>query len=121
MKTLLVATAALLATTAFAEAAIPFLNATCPGNISVHADEGGPIYLNGTEGKLKVYNDNAYEATVGDVTVSLTINPDGTPDLAYTGPGRANGICQIESGGAGGDACPADVSEADRSKYPACK
>jgi len=27
--------------------AVPFLNATCPGNIDVHADAGGPVYLNG--------------------------------------------------------------------------
>jgi len=39
-------------------AAVPFLNATCPGNIDVHADAGGPVYLNGKETKLKVVNEH---------------------------------------------------------------
>lgn len=74
-------------------AAIPLLNYTCPGNIEVHADKGGPVYINGKEAKLKVFNKNAYEATGSGVTISITINPDGTPDVSYTGPGRSNGIC----------------------------
>jgi hypothetical protein len=106
-----------------AHAQIPSLNATCPGNIEVHADEGGPIYVNGEEAKLKVFNDNAYEARHGHVAISLTINPDGSPDVSYTGPNGANGICTVSGGGAasaGAGGCPPDVSEADRYKYPAC-
>lgn len=43
----------LLLASGTAHAGIPLLNATCPGNIEVHADKGGPIYINGKEGKLK--------------------------------------------------------------------
>ncbi len=80
-----------------AHAGIPQLNATCPGNLEVHADEGGPIYINGNESKLKKFNDNAFEATDvnSKVTISLTIQPDGTPDISYTGPGRTSGVCAI--------------------------
>jgi hypothetical protein len=78
-----------------ANAAIPFFNATCPGNIEVHADQGGPIYINGKEGKLKVFNANAYEATHDHLTISVTVNPDGTALVSYTARGGANGICTV--------------------------
>lgn len=74
-------------------AAIPLLNYTCPGKIEVHADQGGPVFINGKEAKLRKFNNNAYEATGSGVTISITISPDGTPDVSYTGPGRSNGIC----------------------------
>ncbi|CDH43723.1 exported hypothetical protein [Candidatus Contendobacter odensis Run_B_J11] len=76
---------------------IPLLNATCPGGYEVHADKGGPIYIGGKETKLKKFNDNAFEATGSDITLSLTINPDGSPSLSYTGQGRAHGICTISN------------------------
>ncbi|MDD0841340.1 hypothetical protein [Pseudomonas sp. Gutcm_11s] len=94
MKRSLIATAVLLMSGA-AQAGIPQLNATCPGNIEVHADEGGPIYLNGKEASLKRFNDNYYEAKGEGVTLSLSINPDGSPALSYTGKHGANGICQL--------------------------
>lgn len=104
MKKLLMATSAIavatsqIAITATASlAGIPLLNYTCPGKIEVHADKGGPVYINGKEAKLKVFNKNAYEATGSGVTISITINPDGMPDVSYTGPGRSNGICSESS------------------------
>jgi hypothetical protein len=39
-------------------AAIPQLNATCPGKIHVHADKGGPVYINGKKASLKTFNKN---------------------------------------------------------------
>ncbi|GLZ87032.1 hypothetical protein Pres01_30830 [Metapseudomonas resinovorans] len=96
MKKALLAVA-LLAASGAVNAGIPLLNATCPGNIEVHADQGGPIYINGKEGKLKKFNDNYFEAKGSDVTISLSINPDGSPDVSYTGPGKANGVCQIKN------------------------
>ena len=81
-----------------AMAAVPFFNASCPGGIDVHADEGGPIYINGKEGKLKKFNDNYFEAKGAGVTISLSINPDGSPAVSYTGKNRANGICEVKKG-----------------------
>ena len=75
--------ATLAAATLFAAAAysaIPLVNATCPGNIEVHADQGGPIYINGKEGRLKRFNDNYYEAHSEGVTI-----------LAFDQPGRHAG------------------------------
>jgi len=42
----------LLAATA-SHAAIPQLNAQCPGGIDVHADAGGPVFVQGREAQLK--------------------------------------------------------------------
>jgi hypothetical protein len=98
MKTFFRIGAAIAVTTVAGQAAakIPLVNATCPGNIDVHADQGGPVYINGKEGKLKVFNENYYEAKGGGVTISLTISPDGSADVSYTGKGGANGVCTVK-------------------------
>lgn len=100
MKSLLIPIAFAASLLAFdAEAKLPLINATCPGKLDVHVDQGGPVYVNGKEAKLKVFNDNAYEAkdAATGTTISITINPDGTPDVSYTGKARANGICTVAS------------------------
>ncbi|QHD01196.1 hypothetical protein PspS04_12865 [Pseudomonas sp. S04] len=79
-----------------ANAGIPLVNATCPGNIEVHADEGGPIYINGKEAKLKKFSEAYFEAKGSNVTISLMVNPDGSPSVSYTGKGKANGVCQVK-------------------------
>ncbi|MDX9668450.1 hypothetical protein QMK50_26220 [Pseudomonas sp. P5_152] len=79
-----------------ANAGIPLVNATCPGNIEVHADEGGPIYINGKEAKLKKFSEAYFEAKGSHVTISLMVNPDGSPSVSYTGKGKANGVCQVK-------------------------
>ena len=85
-----------LAFAGLAEAKIPLVNATCPGKVEVHADEGGPIYINGKEARLKVFNDTYYEAHGAGVVVSVSINPDGSPSVSYTGKGGANGVCTVK-------------------------
>ena len=94
MKQLLLG-ALLVSAAGIAHSDIPLLNATCPGNIEVHADEGGPIYINGKEATLKKFNDNYFEAKGSGITVSLTISPNGSPDVSYTGKNRANGVCEL--------------------------
>ena len=80
-----------------AVAAVPLLNATCPGNTDVHADAGGPVYLNGKETKLKVVNQNFYEATGSGVTLSIIINPDGSASISYAKKGGGNGVFTVSS------------------------
>lgn len=118
----LIAAAALLIS-GTANAGIPLFNLTCPGNLEVHADQGGPVFINGKETKLKKLNDNFFEATGSGVTLSISVNPDGTATVTYTGKHGANGICsEAGSGtpashGAGSatsvaeDACLAAVAE----------
>lgn len=73
----------------------PFFNATCPGGIDVHADEGGYVYFNGNQAKLKKINPEYYEATGSGITLSIAINPDETVTLTYTGKHGANGVCEV--------------------------
>ena len=82
-----------LAATAYAE--MPLVNAACPGGVEVHADEGGPVYINGKEAKLKKFSETYFEAKGSGVTVSITINPDETLGVSYTGKGGANGVCEL--------------------------
>jgi len=86
---------ALVSLAGVANAEIPMMNATCPGNLEVHTDEGGPLFINGKEAKMKKINDNYLEAKGSGVTVSLSLSPDGTPSISYTGKGGANGMCEI--------------------------
>ncbi len=100
-----VSLAAALLCSAFAApamAAVPFFNASCPGGLDVHADEGGPVYVQGREAALKRFNDRYFEArdAQSGVTLSVTTGDDGAPQISYTGRGGANGICQVSGGGA---------------------
>ncbi|WP_339487052.1 hypothetical protein [Pseudomonas sp. EL_65y_Pfl2_R95] len=79
---------------ATAHAATPGFNASCPGAIAVHADPGGPVYINGKEAALKTFIDNYSEAKGAGVTISISQNPDGSVDISYTGKKGANGVCQ---------------------------
>jgi len=76
---------------------LPMLNATCPLGIEVHVDQGGPVFINGNEAELKKVNENYYEATRGDVTLSLSRNPDGTMLVSYTKRDQGNGVCSVIS------------------------
>jgi hypothetical protein len=71
MKKVLIA-AITLAMAGAASAAIPQLNYQCPGQIQMHSDEGGPVYINGKEAKLKKYSEEFYEAKGAGVTLSIS-------------------------------------------------
>ena len=71
MKKVLIA-AITLAMAGAASAAIPQLNYECPGQIQMHSDEGGPVYINGKEAKLKKYSEEFYEAKGAGVTLSIS-------------------------------------------------
>jgi hypothetical protein len=74
---------------------LPFFNATCPGAIDVHAEEGGYVYFNGKQATLKKINREYYEAAGSGITLSIAINPDETVTLTYTGKHGANGVCEV--------------------------
>lgn len=80
-----------------ADAAIPMFNGTCPGGLEIHADEGGPVYVNGRETRFKKFNDDYFEASdsANGVTLSITRSPDGGVQMSYTGKHGANGVCAI--------------------------
>ncbi|WP_242007563.1 DUF3011 domain-containing protein [Luteimonas cucumeris] len=80
-----------------AQAAISMFNGTCPGGLEIHADEGGPVYVNGRETRLQRFNDKYIEArdAGSSVTLSITRSPDDSLAVSYTGKGGANGVCSI--------------------------
>jgi len=81
---------------ASAFASIEQFNATCPGGLEVHADNGGPVYINGKETRLKRFSEDYYEASDGSgLTLSINRTPDGGTQMSYTGPGNRNGICTV--------------------------
>lgn len=96
MKSLLIAVSLIAVQPAFA--AIPMLNYDCPDDIQVHTDEGGPVYINGKEAKVKQKNEKYIEAKGEGVTISISLNDDGSATVSYTGPKGANGICQPAEG-----------------------
>jgi len=93
MKHLITATLITL-TVGTAQAGIPSFNGTCPGGYELHADQGGPVFINGKEAKIKKINNDTFDATGSGITLSIGTNPDGTLSLMYTGKHGANGICQ---------------------------
>ncbi|BFM38679.1 hypothetical protein [Synechocystis sp. LKSZ1] len=101
VSTLVLSTSALMLASLPSVAAIPLFNATCPGKIEVHADQGGPIYINGKETKLIVKKSKYYEAKLpkganSDIVISVAINPDDSVTVSYTGKKGANGICTVK-------------------------
>ncbi|QSX73988.1 hypothetical protein HIV01_012250 [Lysobacter arenosi] len=103
-----------------AHAKLPLINATCPGKLDVHVDQGGPVYVNGKEAKLNAVNENYYEAkdAATGTTISISINPDGSPDVSYTGKNRANGVCTIAGDTAAAPAAAAPAASS-RGSNPA--
>lgn len=101
-----------------AHARLTSMNATCPGNLEVHVDDGGPVYINGKEAALKRFNDTYFEArdVALGVTVSIMQKPDGSHDVSYTGKERANGICTVAAQGIA-EPAPAAAAKA-REKHP---
>ncbi len=85
-----------MAVSPLAQASIAQFNGTCPGGYEVHADQDGPVYINGREAGLKRFNDNYYEATdSAGMKLSITRSPDGGMQMSYTLPSGANGICHV--------------------------
>jgi hypothetical protein len=95
-RSILTATLLIMGT---ANAGIPLINVTCPGNLEVHAEEGGPVFINGKETGLKKVNDDYFEAKGAGVTLSFSVNPDGSATVTYTGQHGANGICSAGDSG----------------------
>ena len=61
-----------------------------------------------------------YEAKHHHITVSISINPDGSASASYTGRHRANGICQAQDFSAAG-ADSSSASDSGSSAESACR
>lgn len=111
MKTLTFITAATLTFSAgVAQAAAPAFTATCPTGITATSDGKGHAKINGKRAMLKAVG-NAWEVRGRGVTVSVGGDPLSAD---YTGPHRANGVCEISVSAA----APAGAAPAASSRMP---
>lgn len=76
---------------------VMLLNALCPGHIAVHADDGGPVFINGKEARLKVVDEHHYEASDAGsaLTIAVASTPDGAPTVSYAARAREHGACTV--------------------------
>ncbi len=75
-------------------AKVPYFAAKCPTDISVETDRSGRAYLNGKRATVRSKNANYSEIVGGGVTISVARDPGGLI-VSYTGPRRANGVCEV--------------------------
>jgi hypothetical protein len=102
-----IAVLALAATVLPAQAKPPKFKATCPTDIEVKANKEGRVRINDKEATVKENSPAQWDATQGDVTVSVGVQGDKL-EVLYTGKGGVNGVCKVTSyEAAGGPAKPA--------------
>ena len=82
-------------TGATAPGGIPAFSATCPLGISVRANAGGPVFVNGVQATTQAYSTTFYESVQGDVTISTTIGGNGAVDVSYNKRNAGNGVCNV--------------------------
>ncbi|PKM24190.1 MAG: hypothetical protein CVV09_17380 [Gammaproteobacteria bacterium HGW-Gammaproteobacteria-13] len=86
---------ALLTASGLAHAAnLPAFEVTCPTDLSVRAEAGGPVYINDKQIVLHKLSEQFFEAKGEGVTLSISLNAAGAPTVSYTGKQGANGICE---------------------------
>lgn len=95
MRKILVAVFVTFLASTAAHAKLPRMNATCPGNISVHYDGKGHAYINGNEAKFSPQGNGAYKIQHAGITYDILMNPDNSIFMSYTGKHGAHGVCQI--------------------------
>lgn len=101
--------AALLAMGSAHAASLPKFEVTCPTDLAVRADAGGPVFINDKKAILSKFSEQYYEAKGQGVTLSISIAADGSPTVTYTGKQGANGICEKQEE----NTEPAPASEAE--------
>lgn len=111
MKKVLIA-AITLAMAGAASAAIPQLNYECPGQIQFHSDEGGPVYINGQEAKVKEYGEDFFEVKGSGVILSIS-NINGKYDVSYNSK-NGSGVCHPVSTAAPAAATSHKASPAEK-------
>jgi hypothetical protein len=83
-----------------AQASVPIFAARCGNGMNVDADRTGAVYVDGMKAAVKRLNDKSYEARSKGTIISIVIDADGAPLVSFTGPGRANGICNVTASAA---------------------
>ncbi|MBK5351413.1 hypothetical protein JFU37_02575 [Pseudomonas sp. TH41] len=55
---------------------MPSFDVDCPGKIPVHADQDGPVLINGKEAESKAIDDHHFEAKGQGLTLSIFLDAD---------------------------------------------
>ncbi|MEI7598503.1 MAG: hypothetical protein WCJ41_04180 [Aestuariivirga sp.] len=77
--------------------------ASCPTGITVKSNGSGKVRINGTKATVKTFSATAWEARIKGIAIDFGM--DGSAlTVTYTAKGGANGICQVTSSAASGDA-----------------
>ncbi len=78
-----------------ADAKAPVFSGTCPG-VTVQTTAAGKATINGKRASIKTINASAWDVKGAGYTVSVSREAsDATLSAVYTGPRRANGVCQL--------------------------
>lgn len=77
---------------------IALLNASCPGGVEFHADEGGSVYINGKNARLDIRSLTYYEAQDAATLFSISVSTDsnGVPSVTYTDKAGETGVCEVK-------------------------
>lgn len=108
MKNLLITATLLAASTAATAANLPKFDVTCPTDVHVRAEAGGPVYINDQQATLHKFSEQYFEAKGEGMTVSISLTASGTPTVSHTGKQGANGICEETKETAEADEMPQD-------------
>ncbi|WP_025128052.1 hypothetical protein [Pseudomonas sp. PH1b] len=92
-KILLLGTLLIAAGAAHAEG-IPLFNVSCPGNLAVSADQGGPVYINGKEIKHSAVDDRHFQVKAPQISLLISVEDDESVTVKYTDAHGASGLCE---------------------------
>ncbi|MBD9483206.1 hypothetical protein IB229_09500 [Pseudomonas sp. PDM14] len=93
MDRLLTALFLLVVATGASAQNLPAIDFTCPNDIRVQAEAGGPVTINGKQATLHKFSEQYFEAKNAVVTISVSLDDSGSPTASYTGKHGVNGVC----------------------------
>jgi hypothetical protein len=87
-----------LALPTIAEAKIPIMKGTCPDGLEVTAKVvDGPVYFNGKEAMVTIYNKDFAIAKLDVISVGIALDANDALSLQYENPKTGvNILCKIE-------------------------
>ncbi|MGC5700865.1 hypothetical protein J4P02_11765 [Pseudomonas sp. NFXW11] len=73
---------------------IPLFNVSCPGNLAVSADQGGPVYINGKVVASSAVDDRHFQVKTAEVSLSISVEDDDSVTVKYSDKHGASGLCE---------------------------
>lgn len=64
---------------------MPAFDVDCPGKIPVHADQDGPVLINGKEAESKAIDNHHFEAKGQGLTLSIVLDDEDTVTVTPIG------------------------------------